>query len=270
MFDLACSLALLVLLVALALAYLVRVCVAGRVRAERVERVGASALLGKTPMEMAYWALTPLARALCRVGVSAAAVTVGSLALALCAGVSLALGHFGLAALLAAFAGLGDALDGLVARLSGSASNAGAVLDSSADRYAEFFFLGGLAMRYRANAAWLALVLLALLGSFMVSYSTAKAEALGVEPPRGAMRRHERVLYLSIGAWSTPLLGAWHLTQGRGAPGSQALMITALALVAAVGNVSALLRLRATAIAVRSGPGVLRGRRGEQHAGAAR
>ena len=46
--------------------------------------------------------------------------------------------------------------------------------------------------------------LAALFGSFMVSYTTAKAEAMGVEPPRGSMRRAERAIYLLVAAGLTP------------------------------------------------------------------
>ena len=42
----------------------------------------------------------------------------------------------------------------------------------------------------------------------MVSYSTAKAEALGVEPPRGAMRRQERAVYFVLGAALVPIVAA--------------------------------------------------------------
>jgi heme exporter protein D len=80
---------------------------------------------------------------------------------------------------------LGDTLDGIVARLQGTASDAGEVLDAAVDSYEEFFFLGGIVVHVRQSAVGVSLVLLALLGSFMVSYATAKAEALRAEIPRG-------------------------------------------------------------------------------------
>src|SRR5262249_41330929 len=123
------------------------------------------------------------------------------------AAIGLAYGRFGLAALLAMVSSLCDALDGLVARANGTASDSGEVLDASVDRYVEFFFCGGLVFYSRHWPALMALVLCALLGSFMVSYSTAKAEALHIPPPRGAMRRPERAAYLTLGAAFTPLVG---------------------------------------------------------------
>ena len=83
--------------------------------------------------------------------------------------------------------------------MTGVSSDAGEVLDAAVDRYVEFFFLGGLMIYYRDIAALLILTLFALVGSFMVSYSSAKAEALHVPAPKGSMRRPERAVYLTAG-----------------------------------------------------------------------
>ncbi|GAC1579304.1 MAG: hypothetical protein NVS3B20_26110 [Polyangiales bacterium] len=115
------------------------------------------------------------------------------------------MGHFGSGALFALFGNLCDALDGMVAREQGVASDAGEVLDAAVDRYTEFYFLTGLIVYYRSNVYLLGLALLSLVGSFLVSDSTAKAEALGVAPPKGIMRRHERSAYLIAGAALSPL-----------------------------------------------------------------
>ncbi len=172
-----------------------------------MDQAGASALLGKGAMEAGYWSLQPVGRALIALGFNANGVTLVSLGFGLTAAVALSLGHFGVGAAFTAVATLGDALDGIVARQTGTASNAGEVFDAAVDRYQEFFFLGGLAVYFRADAVALVLTLLALLGSFMVSYGTAKAEALGVESPRGAMRRVERAVYLGAGVVFAPVAG---------------------------------------------------------------
>jgi CDP-diacylglycerol--glycerol-3-phosphate 3-phosphatidyltransferase len=255
--DLAVSIALLASTLAVGLVFALA---HARQAYARVARDGGSVLLGARAMNAGYWALQPLGRACVRVGISANDVTLASLALSFVAGVLLATGHFGLAALVTALASLGDALDGLVARASGTASNAGEVLDAAVDRYAELFFLGGLAVHYRDSVAALVLVLAAILGSFMVSYSTAKAEALGVEPPRGAMRRAERATYLAIGAVLVPVAAAAFDALAPSASSAwplarEAPMLAALALVAVVGNVSAVRRLRAVARAVSIGDG---------------
>jgi hypothetical protein len=73
----------------------------------------------------------------------------------------------------------------------------------------------------------------------MVSYSSAKAEAMQVKPPRGLMRRHERATYLIGAAGFTGLLGPYF----HDPVPSNVLMIVAVAIVAVVGNAAAVLRL---------------------------
>jgi len=170
--------------------------------------------------------------------VTADAVTLASLALALAAGVLLATGHFGPAGAAMIAASLGDALDGLMARHSGSASVAGALLDASADRYGELFFLGGIAIWFHGSIATLALTLAAIAGSFMVSYGSAKAEGIGVPVPPGVMRRAERAVCLCAGVVLTPWVG-------------DAAVIASVAIVAVVGNASAIRRLARLAVTSR-------------------
>jgi hypothetical protein len=88
------------------------------------------------------------------------------------------------------------------------------------------------------------------MGSFMVSYSTAKAEALHVSPPRGNMRRTERALYLTLGAILTPISIQMFEPSGfypvhLGYP-----MIFALGMIAILANISAVQRLVSIARAV--------------------
>jgi CDP-diacylglycerol--glycerol-3-phosphate 3-phosphatidyltransferase len=243
--DLACALGLVAVPVAGATAYGVRVVVRGRASSVRVEREGESALLAKGVMEMFHWAIAPLGALCVRAGVSANAVTFGSLVLGVSAGVAIARGHLGAGALLAALGAAGDALDGVVARASHAASDAGEVLDAAVDRYSEVALLGGLAVYLRATVPLLVLTLSAMAASFMVSYSTAKAEALAVTPPRGSMRRSERAVLLVLGTALVPFAAL------LGAPVRDVPIIGALALVAFVGNVSAVRRHLAIARAVR-------------------
>jgi CDP-diacylglycerol--glycerol-3-phosphate 3-phosphatidyltransferase len=248
--DLNCSLILLAIFAAAGAAYAVRWSRAGAARFARVEKAGSSVMLGKTALEAAYWVLTPVGRALAQLGFTANAVTLVSLGFGVGAAVALGLGHFGVAAVLTAISSLGDALDGFVARETGTASDAGEVFDAAVDRYEEFLFLGGLAFFFRADPVALVLALLAGAGSFMVSYGTAKAEALGVESPRGAMRRVERAVYLSVGVVLVPVAGAVALRFGLPAWVEHAPILLALAVVGIVGNVSAVRRLMAVARAV--------------------
>jgi CDP-diacylglycerol---glycerol-3-phosphate 3-phosphatidyltransferase len=249
--DLACSVGLALLLVLLAAAYAVRVALSGAASFDRIKRDKGSAFLGMGAMQMGYWSLDPVGRALASVGVTANGISTTSLLFGLAAAAALAFGHFGLAAVLAIVSALCDALDGMVARHTKTASDSGEVLDATIDRYVEFSFLGGLAIHDHDHPLRLAVVLAAILGSFMVSYATAKGEAMAVEVPRGSMRRPERAAYLTLAAALCPATTLW---ASRGGPAwiAEAPMMFATTLVAVVGNVSAIRRLRAVARALRS------------------
>jgi CDP-diacylglycerol--glycerol-3-phosphate 3-phosphatidyltransferase len=246
--DLACSIAGFSLVGVAAVLYAVRVMVRGVAKFERVEKDKGSPLFGASLMQMGYWSLDFIGRGLSALGATANGISIGSLVLGIGAGVALAFGHFGIGALLAVLSALGDTLDGIVARLQGTASDAGEVLDAAVDRYEEFFFLGGIVVHVRQSALGVSVVLFALLGSFMVSYATAKAEALRAQVPRGAMRRPERAAYLIIGAGLTPILAPFIASY---APASLATTswvlelpaLSAVGLVALVANVSAVRRL---------------------------
>jgi CDP-diacylglycerol--glycerol-3-phosphate 3-phosphatidyltransferase len=248
--DLACSIGLVLVLAILGTAYAVRVAVTGAASFDRVKKDKGSALLGASAMQMGYWGLDPIGRALAKLGVSANFISTTSLVLGLAAAGALAVGHFGVAAALAVLSSLCDALDGMVARHTRTASDSGEVLDATVDRYVEFTFLGGLAIYDHDRPLRLAIALAAILGSFMVSYATAKGEAMGVEVPRGAMRRPERAAYLTLGAGLCPFTAYWAM-HGGPAWASEAPMIFATSLVALVGNVSAVRRLTSVAQALR-------------------
>lgn len=244
--------ALLILLLGFVVAtYSIRLLLRGRVQYDRVNRQGGSVLLGKGLMEMAYWSLQPLARVLVAARITPNQLSWASLVLGGCSGVALAYGYFGFAALSATASAFLDSLDGMVARLTGMASDAGEVLDATIDRYVEFFFLGGLVIYYREIPLLQLLALFALVASFMVSYSTAKAEALHVPPPPGIMRRPERAFYLILGAALSPIpilpLEAYFaFPVAVGFP-----MVIAVGMIAFLGNISAIERLYTVAHAVR-------------------
>ncbi len=257
--DLDCSLALLALLFAVGGAYRIRKARQGAARNARVEKDGGSALLGKGTMEGAYWLLTPIARGCVKIGLTANGITTLAVILSALGGIALALGHFGVAAVLTVVSSLGDALDGIVARETHTSSESGEVYDAAADRYEEYFFLAGLGYYFRDANGILALVFLTILGSFMVSYGTAKAEALHIAPPRGSMRRAERAVYLSVGITLVPvaaaLLDRFQVVSPYQFLYEHAPILLALAVVGVVSNVSAVLRLQklGAALRVRSG-----------------
>ncbi len=246
--DLYASLIAFTLLCLGALGYLLRLALAGAAHYARVNAAGGTALLGRSLMEFGYWCLQPLGRACVRAKVTANQITAVSLLLGACSGLSLALGHFGLGALFATVSGLGDVLDGLVARETGTVTPGGAIFDASVDRYTEFFLLAGIGFYERASGPLLAIAMFGLLGSFMISYGSAKAESLHVPVPRGMMRRAERVTYLCGGLLLSPVAG---LLVGSGrlpAWAAQAPMIAGLVLVALVSNIEAARRLRVVAL----------------------
>ena len=199
-YDFVNTIALLAILALVVVAYSFKIILKGRAQFDRVNRQGGSILMGKGMMEMGYWAMQPIARLLVYLHVTPNALSWASLVLGGIAGTALAYGYFGFAALFSCYSAFLDTLDGMVARMTGVASDAGEVLDAAVDRYVEFFFLGGLVLYYREVPFFQLIALLALAGSFMVSYSTAKAEALHIPPPPGIMRRPERAFYLTFGA----------------------------------------------------------------------
>ena len=251
MADLTIAIANIIFFFALLGVYLVRSALVGRRRTARTEADGGSLFLNKRTMEMVYWVLEPLIDFLAALHITPNMVTLFSLLPAAGAGVALAFGWFGLASVLAVMATFCDILDGLLARKTGVSSNAGEVIDAAVDRYGEMFFLGGLVYYYRTHDQVLFIVLAAIIGSFMVSYVTAKAEAMGVPAPRGAMRRGERAAYLIFGAAFTPLSKAVFANSPSLAV-HELPIILALTIVAVVSNISVLQRLGAIIEALRA------------------
>ncbi|MBP3738259.1 MAG: CDP-alcohol phosphatidyltransferase family protein [Muribaculaceae bacterium] len=100
------------------------------------------------------------------------------------------------------FAGLFDMIDGRLARMGNMQSKFGALWDSTLDRYSELFTLSGIAIFFLLNGyPWSGVVTLAaIIGSVMVSYVRARAEAQGIECKVGLMQRPERVVITALGA----------------------------------------------------------------------
>jgi phosphatidylglycerophosphate synthase len=231
--------------------YGLRILLRGRARHWRAEQEGESVFLGKRFMEFGFWVTDPLVTLLHRARVTPDMVTTFSLVPGLFAGIAVSQGWFGLGCFLATAASFCDSIDGLLARRRGSGSDAGELFDAAVDRYIDLFFMGGLVVYYRFSELLCAVALLALCGAFLISYSTAKADALGVEPPRGAMRRVERAIYLNFAAGLTPLA-----TLLAGPESSillrQAPILGVTALIAVVANVSAARRFAAIMRALRA------------------
>ena len=126
-----------------------------------------------------------------------------------------------------------DMLDGQVARLGGMVSKFGALYDSVLDRYCELFTLGGVAfyLMSRDDMIGALLTFLALVGSMMVSYVRARAEALGANCSVGLMQRPERVVVTSIAVIAA---GIAHLNL---------IIVIGMALIALLANITAIVRI---------------------------
>jgi CDP-diacylglycerol--glycerol-3-phosphate 3-phosphatidyltransferase len=104
-----------------------------------------------------------------------------------------------------------DILDGALARRSGKGTPFGAFLDSTTDRVGECFMLGAIALVFHRddNEIALAFAFAAVAGSLLVSYTRARAEALGLKGDVGIGSRAERVVVITAGL----VLAPWGLLQ---------------------------------------------------------
>jgi CDP-diacylglycerol--glycerol-3-phosphate 3-phosphatidyltransferase len=118
------------------------------------------------------------------------------------AGVVYATGHIRTAGWILGLTALFDVLDGTVARRTGRSTVFGAFYDSTLDRVSDGVVLGGLAVFYAANPVHrsvplLVVTLLGIIGTFLTSYTRARAESLGIDAKVGMVQRPERVTLLS-------------------------------------------------------------------------
>jgi CDP-diacylglycerol--glycerol-3-phosphate 3-phosphatidyltransferase len=99
-----------------------------------------------------------------------------------------------------------DILDGALARRSGKATPFGAFVDSTTDRMSEAFMLGAITLVFsrEGNEVALAFTVAAIAGSFLVSYTRARAEALALKGDVGIGSRAERVFVISAGLILAP------------------------------------------------------------------
>jgi len=145
-------------------------------------------------------------------GVTPNALTYTGFILTVLTALLLATGFFRIGALVLLIAALFDMLDGSLARATGQSSTFGAFLDSTLDRYSESVTFLALAVYYSGQPfarTELVLVFVILVGSLMVSYTRARAEALNIECKVGLLQRPERIVLLLIGlltGWMLPVL----------------------------------------------------------------
>ncbi|HEY8483486.1 MAG TPA: CDP-alcohol phosphatidyltransferase family protein [Longimicrobiales bacterium] len=109
-----------------------------------------------------------------------------------------------LAGFLVLLGGLFDILDGRIARLTRLGSKFGAFYDSTLDRISEITVYLGMLSLYNdqrhtlSDVGMIYLIMLAMAGSLMISYTRARAEALGLDCKVGLMPRAERVVLIGV------------------------------------------------------------------------
>ena len=145
--------------------------------------------------------LAPVAAMLQRLGASADQVSVAGFLLNVGAAALVVTGHLVAAGILYLVAGVLDLLDGVLARTGGKPTRFGAFLDSTLDRASEGVVFAAIGYRFAAEGSAVdsGIVVLALLGSFLVSYVRARAEGLGAECRVGIATRAERVVLIVLG-----------------------------------------------------------------------
>ena len=146
--------------------------------------------------------ITPICRALLRIGLSANAITVIGAAGATFSSIYFfARGDFFLGTLLVSLFALSDLLDGTMARISKTdGTRWGALLDSTLDRVSDAAIAIGIWIYLFDEGSDLHLVAIAalFLGS-LIPYIRAKAESLGIECSVGFAERPERLIILLVG-----------------------------------------------------------------------
>lgn len=143
-----------------------------------------------------------------RLGLHPDAITLTGLACTLAAAWLAAQGQFLAAGLVLLLSSPLDALDGAVARAMNRRTRFGALLDSTTDRYADGFLFAALAYFFSTSSqpAGLILALLALIGSFQVSYVRARAEGLDIGSIRDGLFDRLVRLVILIAALITGLV----------------------------------------------------------------
>lgn len=146
--------------------------------------------------------IEPVAALLIRFNVSPNAITTfGTLCTLVGAGLYAA-GHIMTAGWVIGLTALFDVLDGTVARRTGKSTIFGAFYDSTLDRVADGGVMAGLTIFYATspvhhNIYMVVVCLVGIIGTFLISYTRARAEALGIDAKVGLMQRPERVILLS-------------------------------------------------------------------------
>jgi len=191
----------------------------------------------------AWWisVISPLENLILRRNLNPNFITILSFGFSLVGCTLFSIGWIFLAGWAVLFSGTLDILDGRIARKTGHVSSRGAFFDSVLDRYGEVLIFLGLAAHFRHSILF-AIILVAMAGSLMVSYTRARAEGVGVTcKDVGIMQRPERVVLLGFGAIFSSIL--YMLRNTFGADFGPYLMGFVLVLIATLANYTAISRI---------------------------
>jgi CDP-diacylglycerol--glycerol-3-phosphate 3-phosphatidyltransferase len=146
--------------------------------------------------------IDPAVNFLARHNVSPNTITTVGTLLTIAAGVVYAMGHIMSAGWLMSGTAVFDVIDGQVARKTGKSTVFGAFYDSTLDRVADGALMAGLTVFYATspvhhNIYMVVVCLVGIVGTFLVSYTRARAESLGIDAKVGVMQRPERIVLLS-------------------------------------------------------------------------
>ncbi|OGC91040.1 MAG: hypothetical protein A2W25_07725 [candidate division Zixibacteria bacterium RBG_16_53_22] len=147
--------------------------------------------------------VAPIGNALESIRVHPHVVTIAGLAFSIISGLLFWKGYFLLAGIAIIVSGMCDVLDGRLARNTKTMSPFGAIFDSTVDRYSEVAVFMGV-MAFFDNTVISGLIIMAVTGSLLTSYTRARAEGLGIECKIGLMQRPERITFIATAA----ILGA--------------------------------------------------------------
>jgi len=172
--------------------------------------------------------LNTIGKRLNQLGITPNTVTLTGLACNILAAYFIAEGKLLTGGIIVLFTGPLDAIDGAMARSRGAIHPFGAFLDSVVDRYSELaIFLGLLILNFeKADTTAILLTFLAASGSFLVSYTRARAESLGYDCKAGIMTRVERFLIMVISLISNQVvIGLWIIAIGANLTAIQRILI---------------------------------------------
>ena len=152
---------------------------------------------------IAYHLTQPAVRFLARTSITPSVITWFGFSVSIGAAVLIATEHIFAAGFVVLFSGFLDILDGALARHTNQVTRFGSVLDSTLDRVSDAVPLLGILVFYLffgdQSTVGILLVCLALIGSPLVSYIRARAEALGLDCKIGLFTRAERIIVLAVG-----------------------------------------------------------------------